>query len=178
MKVDLLETHDRLKEFNSGWQAVSQGVQDCIDNVPDEIKMQFYVFGHTRQIGIDERFNLYFQGHWQDIKDVPSERIIWMPRATKPLAEPNTYLFRTRKGTDLVDINWILPKKELWDQYSPDKMTHNDVIWTAIQNYKHYRAEMEYESDPLSIEQINEFKRIIRSVAYFQQKDVPWKLIT
>jgi hypothetical protein len=171
MKVDFFETHDRLLHFKSDWDVISQGVQDCIDNVPEEIKMPFYVFGHSRQIGMDERFNLFFQGHWQEMKDVPSERIIWMPRITKPLAEPNSYLFKAKKGTDLVDIEWILPKKELWDQYEPGKMTHNEVIWTSIQNYKHARAEMEYDDNNLSLEKINEFKRIIRSVAIFNQKN-------
>lgn len=177
MKVDFFETHDRLEHFKSDWETISQGVQDCIDNVPDAIKMPFYVFGHSRQIGIDERFNLYFQGHWQEMKDVPSERLIWMPRITKPLAEPNTYLFKAQKGTDIVEIEWILPKRELWEQYEPGKINYNEVIWTSIQNYKHARAEMEMPDRDISLEDINEFARIIRTTAYFNKKDEPFKMI-
>lgn len=177
MKVDFLETHDRLLHFKSDWESISQAVADCIHNVPDEIKMPFYVYGHSRQIGLDERFNLYFQGHWQKMEDVPSERLIWMPRISKPLAEPNTYLFKAQKGTDLVEVEWILPKRELWDQYAPDNMNHNDVIWTSIQNYHHARAEMEKPDREITLEEINQFKRIIRGVAEWNKKEETFRMI-
>ncbi len=178
MKVDFLETHDRLQHFKSDWEMMSQGVQDCIDNVPEAVRMPFYVYGHTRQIGIDERFNLFFQGYWQEMKDVPSERIIWMPRITKPLAEPNSYLFKAQKNSDIVEIEWVLPKRELWGQYEPGKMNYNETIWTSIQNFLHRRGEMEAPDRNIGLEEINEFARIVRSTAYFNQKDIPWKIIT
>ena len=177
MKIDRLETHDRLKQFQSEWEALSQGVEDCIYNVPDEVKCPFYVWGHSRQINLDEKFDLFFKGGFKYMEEVPSERMIWMPRITKPLAEPNSYLFRARKGTDLVEIIWLLPKRELWEQFEPGKMTYNEDVWNSIQNYKHARAELEMPDSDITLEEINEFKRIIRMTAEWNLKDEPFRMI-
>lgn len=176
MKIDRLETHDRLLEFKSDWEHISQAIQDCINNVPDEIKFPFYVYGHSRQIGMDERFSLFIQGKYKSMEEVPSERMIWMPRAYKPKAEPNTYLFRAIKGSDVIETMWILPKPELWEQFAPGKITHNEDIWTSIQNYKHRRKELEApDSEDLTLHELNEFKRVIRDAAEQKLKSEHYK---
>ena len=177
MKINPLECHDRLLEFKSDWELISQGVQDCINNVPEEIKSPFYVFGHSRQIGMDERFNIFMQGYYRRMDEVPSERIIWMPRIYKPSAVPNSYLFRARKGTDIVETIWLLPKPELWDEYQPGKMMYNEDIWNSIQNYKQKRAELDATDNELTIEDINRYKLIMSRHASEKQKEERWTML-
>ena len=72
----------------------------------------------------------------------PSERLIWTPRISKPNPEPNSYLFLVVQRPDLVQICWLLPKRELWEQYMPGKMTHDAEVWTSIKNFKNARKAM------------------------------------
>ena len=177
MKIDLYDCHDRLIDFRNDWEYISQGVQDCINNVPDEIKSYFYVFGHSRQIGMDERFSLFMAGHYLNMDETPTERMIWSPRISKPAAQSNSYLFKTRKGTDIVEVVWLLPKPELWDEYAPEKLMYNEDIWHSIRTYRHKRYELEKPDHDISEEDEKNFKRIIGQVAHFNQKEKPWKMV-
>lgn len=138
MKLDKLETHDRLLFFKKQQEDMSRGIQDCIKNVPVSITSPFYVLGHSRKVDVDEQVDLLYRGSLI----VPHERMIWSPRITKPLAEANSYLFLCHKYTDIVEIIWMLPKRELWSQYAPGKIMHNENVWISIQNFKKNRNEM------------------------------------
>ncbi len=131
MKLDRLETHDRLLHFNNQSEDMGKGISECIANVPESIKCPFYVYGFGKLVGEDEKISLILQRH----KKIPSERMIWVPKIIKPKASPNSYLFLVRKGTDVVETIWMLPRREYWDQYNPGQLFHNESIWTSIQNY-------------------------------------------
>lgn len=132
MKLNRLETHDRLLHFNNQSEDMGKGISECIANVPEAIKCPFYVYGFGKLVGNDEKVSLIIQGQ----KRIPSERMIWVPRISKPRASPNSYLFLARKGTDVVETIWMLPRREYWDQYNPGQLFHNEGIWTSIQNYR------------------------------------------
>ncbi len=131
MKVDRLETHDRLLVYQKQQQDMNDAVLECIKNVPDTIRSPFYVYGHSRTVGYDEKISILVQGS----EYAPDTRLIWMPVITKPKAVPNTYLFLANKNTDVIEIVWMLPKKELWNQYAPKQMCFNENIWVSIQNF-------------------------------------------
>lgn len=174
-KLDKLETHDRLLQYQKQADTIGIEVQKCIDNVPDDIKYPFYVWGHARQVAIDERFGLFMTGEFPSFEEVPSERILWIPRCEKPDCTPNSYLFRAFKGSDIVEIVWILPKLELWEQFAPGKMTHNQDVWTSILNFKYHRKELEYPQDgDMNEKERDEFRRIIRETAWWKRNNQPW----
>jgi hypothetical protein len=83
LKVDRLETHDRLEFFiNDQWQKITQGAEDCLFKNPDSLALQeqcpyIYIFAHPRTSD-----------------DGVNKRLLWQPRVTKPKAQTNSYLFR------------------------------------------------------------------------------------
>lgn len=133
MKVDILDAHDRLLFYQKQQDDISKGIMDCINNVPDSIKCPFYIYGHARTVDQEEQLSIMQLRY----EKVPAQRLIWMPVVTKPKAAPNTYLFLARKGSDVIDIIWMLPKRELWEQYKPGNLCHNENIWVSIQNFLH-----------------------------------------
>ncbi len=141
MKVNRLEAHDRFKHFQNQWETISQGCMECIKNVPESIKSPFYVFAHPRTIEADEKLDLFLRGF--DKSKIPSTRLIWGPRITKPKAQTNSYLFLANKNSDIVKVIWLLPAEETWEQYGPDKMTANEDVWNSIQNFKHAKEALE-----------------------------------
>lgn len=133
MKVNRLETHDRLLEYQKQQQDMGQAVLDCIANVPDGINSTFYIYGHSRSVAYDEKVSILQLGY----EEAPDARLLWIPVITKPKVAPNTYLFLGSKRSDVIEIIWMLPKRELWEQYGPGKMFFNENIWVSIQNYLH-----------------------------------------
>ena len=94
----------------------------------------FYIYAHTKTLGLDEKISLFNQDindhltlgvprKYKTLADVPEKRLIWQPRLTKPKMSPNTMLFKGYPGTDLVDTIWILPQRELWEQYEIGKLS-------------------------------------------------------
>ena len=105
MKINRLETHDRLLEFQKQADEISQGCKDCIDNRPKEFgNHPFYIFAHKREIGIDERFSLMITQGIPDITKVPTHRMIWQPRLKKPEAQINSMLFKYYPKEDIINI--------------------------------------------------------------------------
>lgn len=132
MKLNRLETHDRLEHFiKDQSKNIWQGAEDCLKKNPDSLKMQekchyVYIFAHPRT---DE--------------DGVTKRMFWQPRLTKPKAQSNSYLFRANSNTDIVEICWLLPPIEMWDQYKKGNVTESDwVIW-SIDQYANNRQELE-----------------------------------
>lgn len=138
MKVNKFETHDRLLHYQKQQDSMGEAVEECIRNVPDCITSPFYVYGHSKSVGFDEKISLLTLGYEQ----APESRLIWIPLITKPKATPNTYLFLARKNSDIIEIIWMLPKFELWQEYSPGKMMFNENIWISIQSYLHHRDKL------------------------------------
>lgn len=126
MKINRLETHDRLLHFKKDQEAnIFQGAEDCLKKNPDSLSFQMhcpyvYLFAHPRTAD-----------------DGVTKRMIWQPRLTKPFAQTNSYLFRAMSHTDIIEICWLLPPEETWSQYIAGNVTeHEFVIWSIDQYCK------------------------------------------
>ena len=167
MKVNRLESHDRLLAYQKQHEDMGVAVSECIKNVPDEIHFPFYVYGHSRTVGFDEKLSIVQHG----FLNVPETRLIWMPTITKPIPTPNSYLFLAEKHTDVVKIIWMLPKRELWSQYEPGKMFHNENVWTSIQNFLHAKEKLSaLDKDGPTEEDVEKWRRIIGHEAHRKRK--------
>lgn len=130
MKVDRLETHDRLtKLLKDQSETVSQGCHDCLTKNSLSLALQrrspyVYIFGHARthENGCDKVI------HWQ-------------PRLSKPPVQDNSFLFRAISNTTELEICWILPPKEDWDQYIDGNVVQSKHIKWSINEYL-YNKEM------------------------------------
>lgn len=132
LKIDPLDAHDRLLHFKKE-QSVNlfDGVNECLTKNKDCVSMQehfpyVYIFAHPRTA-----------------EDGATVRMIWQPRLTKPRAQTNSYLFRAVSQTDLVEIVWLLPPRELWPQYAVGQMTESKDVYTSIMNFLHARELLE-----------------------------------
>ena len=162
MRIDRLETHDRLLHFQKQAELIYEGCMECIKNVPDEVKSPFYVFAHPRTVEKDEQESLVLSG----TNIVPNQRLIWMPRITKPDPQTNSYLFLAKKNSDIIRIIWMIPPREMWEQYAPGKMTHNQEIWTSIENFKKAKRKLSSpdKEGPTKKDEEN-FRKVIAEVA-------------
>lgn len=139
IKLNTLETHDRLQHFKKQDFSISDCCEDLIRSRPFG-NYPFYIFAHPRT---DD--------------DGVSKRLIWQPRLTKPKAQTNSMLFKCYPGTDVVKIIWMIPARELWPSYQQDKMTECKDILISIDNFLNHRIELEErEDDDLNDLQISE----------------------
>jgi len=132
MKINRLETHDRLQHFVKDQSAnIFQGAEDCLKKNPDSLAIQekspyVYIFAHPRT---DD--------------DGITKRMIWQPRLSIPQAQTNSYLFRALSHSDIIEIVWMLPPREMWSQYEKDKVTEsNEVAW-SINQFRYNKKELE-----------------------------------
>lgn len=126
MKINRLETHDRLLHFKKD-QALNifQGAEDCLKRNPLSLAIQ------------EKSPYVYMFAHPRTADDGVNKRMLWQPRLSKPTPEPNSYLFRAQSKTDLIEVCWLIPPREMWDQYKEGNVTHNaDVLW-SINQYRH-----------------------------------------
>jgi len=125
MKINRLETHDRLLHFHKDqWENIAQGANDCMTKNPLSLAIQekcpyVYIFAHPRtaENGVDKR-------------------MLWQPRVSRPSPQTNSYLFRGFSKTDMVEICWLLPPEEMWGQYDSGKVTANEYVMWSINQYK------------------------------------------
>lgn len=144
MKVDPFETHDRYEHFTKQNFDIGECCQDLINKRPFG-DHPFYIFAHART---DD--------------DGVTKRLIWQPRLTKPQAQSNSMLFKAYPGTDVVKVIWMIPAKELWDQYTKGKITENKTISDSIHAFKTNKNKLEErEEDDLSDTQIDSIYRDI-----------------
>lgn len=142
MKIDRLETHDRLVEFKKQSSSISECCQDLINQRPFE-HHPFYIFAHART---DE--------------DGFSKRLLWQPRLTKPRAQTNSMLFKAYPGTDKVRVIWMIPARELWQQYKEGKVTESDITRISIDLFENDRNKLESpEEDDLDDKEIDAIYR-------------------
>ena len=121
MKINRLETHDRLEHFTKQGFDIGECCQDLINKSPFG-DVPFYIFAHART---DE--------------DGVTKRLIWQPRLTKPKSQENSMLFKVFPGTDHVDVIWMIPASELWEQFTKGKMTENQIVCDSIRDYQYNR---------------------------------------
>lgn len=157
MKIDRLETHDRLLHFQKQGDLISKGCRDCIKNRPKEFgNRPFYIFAHPRTIGLDERiaiFNddfmsstidVFYQRKYDTLESVPTARYLWAPRLTKPNAQENSMLFKAYPAQeDMIKVIWIIPCRELWGLYERRKMTENQGVVESIHAFMNDRGRLE-----------------------------------
>jgi hypothetical protein len=127
MKLNRLETHDRLGHFKED-QAINifKGAEDCLKKNRLSIGLQQY------------SPYLYIFAHPRTADDGVTKRMLWQPRLTKPKSQTNSYLFRVISNTDQLEICWLLPPREMWAQYFKGKVTEYElVIWSINQFLNH-----------------------------------------
>jgi hypothetical protein len=172
MKLDRLETHDRYQYLMSQDFDIGKMCEKITNDRPFG-NHPFYLYVHKRQIGLDERWDLFFNQArygvvYTHFEQVPSERLIWQPRLTKPVADTNTMLFKVRPGTDEIRVIWMLPPREMWKQYQSDKMTANESVLISIDNFLNHKKELESrEPDDFTEEQIRRiYGEILDEIRY------------
>lgn len=140
MKLNRLEAHDRLQHFVKDQSLnIAQGASDCLTKNPLSLQLQ------------DRSPYIYLFAHPRTADDGVTKKMYWQPRLTKPKAETNSYLFRAKSKTDLIEVCWLLPPEEMWGQYDKDKITESDLIVWSIDQYKNNRMRLEEkEHDDLS----------------------------
>lgn len=159
MKLNRLETHDRLEHFLKQSFEISDCCQDIVNKRPFG-NHPFYIYAHARTIPEDERFKLYVSGAYQTYDQVPLKSIVWQPRLTKPKADTNSMLFKAYPGTDNIKIIWMIPEEGQWYLFKKGMMTEDNTIYDSIQAYKYDRSLLEApENDDLPDWQIDNIYR-------------------
>lgn len=138
MKVNRLETHDRYEHFTKQNFDIGECCDAVIKNRPPEFgNRPFYIFAHTRT---DD--------------DGVTQRLIWQPRLTKPLAQPNSMLFKAYPPTDVLKVIWLLPKVELWGQFTQGLICENKTVSDSIDAFINNKNKLEQpEADDVTEEQ-------------------------
>lgn len=132
MKLNRLETHDRLVHFvKDQSQTIWQGAEECLKKNPDSLRMQekspyIYVFAHPRTAD-----------------DGVTKRLLWQPRLTRPKSQSNSYLFRAISKTDLIEVCWLIPPRELWKQFRKENLTNEPTVIWSIDQFIHNRKNLE-----------------------------------
>lgn len=133
MKINRLETYDRYKYLLQD-QALNifQGAEDCLKKNPLSLAIQdkspyIYLFAHPRT----------------STDDGVTKIMYWDPRLSIPEAQTNSYLFRALSKTDVIEVIWLIPPPEQWDQYKKGNITADPSIEWSIQQYKTNRKELE-----------------------------------
>ncbi len=158
MKLDRLETHDRLLKFKKEQtDIITQGCTDCLKT-------------NSLSLALQERSPyIYIFAHPRTADDGVNKRLLWQPRLSKPKAQTNSYLFRAQSNTDNVEICWILPPREQWDQFKKGNITESpEVIW-SIDQFTNYREKLETPFQEDFTE--DQIRQILREIACEMEED-------
>lgn len=159
MKIERLETHDRLEHFVKDQSLnIAQGASDCLKRNSLSLMLQekspyIYIFAHPRTAD-----------------DGVTKRMLWQPRLTKPKAQTNSYLFRAESNTDILEVCWLLPPREMWEQYKKGNVTENEIVLWSIDQFINNRKKLE-ENDPKDLSE-NIIKRIYLEIGFQYKKDI------
>lgn len=162
MKINRLEAHDRLLHFKKDQEAnIFQGLNDCLKINPLSLALQarspyIYVFAHPRTE-----------------LDGVTKKMYWQPRLGKPTPQTNSYLFRVQSHTDNAEICWLLPPREMWNQYKKGHVTENDIVLWSIEQFETNREKLgESFPDDYSETQI---RGILKEIALEMEQDARLK---
>src|SRR5882672_2443569 len=115
MKINRLETHDRLMHFKKDQEAnIFQGAEDCLKKNPLSLAIQ------------DKSPYVYIFAHPRTADDGVNKRMLWDPRLSIPEPQTNSYLFRAISKTDIIEVIWMLPPVETWPQYKKGNITESN----------------------------------------------------
>lgn len=132
MKINKLEAHDRLNHLKEDQSAnIFQGAEDCLKINPLSLAIQekcpyVYLFAHPRTAD-----------------DGVTKRMFWQPRISKPKPQTNSYLFRATSKTDIIEVCWLIPPREMWPQYNIGKVTQSDLVNWSVNQFQHHREDLE-----------------------------------
>lgn len=122
MKVNRLETHDRLQHLKED-QAINiaKGAEDCMKKNELSLALQ------------EKSPYIYLFAHPRTADDGVTKVMYWQPRLTKPEAQENSYLFRAISKTDMIEVCWLLPPREMKDQYKKGNITEHELVeWSYM----------------------------------------------
>jgi hypothetical protein len=148
MKLNRLDTHDRLDHFvKDQAENIFWGAEDCLKRNKDSLYYQrhssyVYLFAHPRTLDLSDRLKLFNTGKYPNFESVPTHKMTWQPRLTKPTPQTNSYLFRAESNTDNIEVCWLLPPRETWKQAKKGNMTENELVIWSIDQFTHRREEM------------------------------------
>lgn len=157
MKIERLETHDRLQHLIKDQALnIAQGAEDCLKKNPLSIALQ------------DRAPYLYLFAHPRTHDDGVTKRMLWQPRLTKPSAQTNSYLFRAQSKTDILEICWMIPPREMWPQYKKGNVTENQMVIWSIDQFQFNRKQLESsEKDDFKDERVRQiYKEIDREMKH------------
>lgn len=131
MKLNRLETHDRLLHFKKDQEAnVFQGAEDCLKKNPLSLALQ------------DRCHYIYMFAHPRTCEDGVTKKMFWQPRLAKPEPQTNSYLFRAISKTDEVEICWLLPPSDMWQQYRQGNITESELVLWSINEFQTNRKNL------------------------------------
>lgn len=114
--------------------------------------------------------DLTYSRKYESLSDVPTDRLIWQPRLTKPKAQDNSMLFKAHPGFDTVKVIWMIPAREMWEQYTKGKMLENKTVVESIELFKTDPRKLEQkEDDDLPDHVISKIYEEIKQKAVKQQ---------
>jgi len=132
MKLNVLETHDRLKHLIKDQSAnVFQGAEDCLKKNPLSLSIQ------------EKSPYVYLFAHPRTADDGVNKRLLWDPRLSIPEAQTNSYLFRAISHSDIIEVVWMLPPKETWSQYKIGNVTEDNLSLWSINQFKNDKSLLE-----------------------------------
>lgn len=132
MRVNRLEAHDRYQHLiKDQSQNVFQGAEDCMKKNPLSLAIQ------------DKSPYVYIFGHPRTADDGVTKVMYWQPRLSIPPVQPNSYLFRATSKTDLIEVIWLIPPKEMWGQYKKGNVTEDQTVEWCINQFKNNKQILE-----------------------------------
>ncbi len=124
MKLNVHDAHDRYKYLiKDQWESISKGADECLLRNPLSLAIQ------------DKSPYVYIFAHPRKTDDGRNERLLWQPRLSIPNPETNSYLFRAISKTDILQIVWVIPKREMWDQYQKGNVTESETVSWSINQF-------------------------------------------
>lgn len=159
MKINRLETHDRLEHFKKDQEInIFEGADDCMKKNPLSLQFQ------------DKCHYIYLFAHPRTADDGITKKMFWQPRLTKPEPQTNSYCFRAISKTDIIQVCWLLPPRELWSQYRRSNVTEDSIVLWSINEFRYNKKQLEApEHDDLSDEKV---EAIYRSLAHNKREKV------
>lgn len=162
MKINRLETHDRLQHLIKDQSInIYQGAEDCLKKNPLSLAIQerspyIYIFAHPRT-------------HDNGVDKV----MYWQPRLSIPEPQTNSYLFRAISKTDIIEVCWMIPPREMWEQYKKGNVTESNWAFWSIEQFKDNRNNLKHpHPDDFSEEKAS---LIMQEVVNEKRQDIKMK---
>jgi hypothetical protein len=133
MKLNVYDAHDRYLHLQKKLaENISQGADDCLKKNILSLDIQ------------DRSPYVYLWAHPRTTDDYLGKRLLWQPRLTKPTPQTNSYLLRAKSKTDIVEICWFLPPREMWNSYRKGNITESEVVNWSIDQFSNSRQKLSH----------------------------------